>query len=118
MRVLLMTLAFVAEVCLLVGLGWVGWSMGDSLVVSVGMMLLLPGAAAIIWGVWCAPMAARRLRTPERWALKITLFAATLLLLLDFCPMPGAAVLGLVMWLLFLVSLPADRSSPADQLSG
>jgi hypothetical protein len=110
MRVVLSIFAFIAEVCLLTGLGWVGWSIGTNLAVSLGMMLLLPLCAAAIWGVWCAPKATLRLRTPQRWALKVTLFTATFYLLLEFGPTPSAAVFGLAMWFLFLVSLPADRS--------
>ena len=109
--VVLSIFAFVAELCMLAGLGWVGWSVGTNLAVSLGMMLLLPLSAAVIWGVWCAPKSTARLATPQRWVLKITLFAATFLLLLAFGPMPGAAVLGVATWFLFLISLPADRSA-------
>lgn len=111
LHVVLLAIAFLAEMMMLGGLGWAGWSMGPNAAVSVTMMVLLPVSVAVVWGVWCAPKAALRLRTPARWAVKTTLFAGTFLLLLVSAPMPGPALFGLVMWLLFVVSLPADRSS-------
>lgn len=104
-----LALAFLAEIAMLAGLGWAGWSIGPNLPSSIGMMMLLPVSAAIGWGAWCAPKARWRLRTPARWALKVTMFAATFLLLLVSAPAPGAALYGTVMCLFFVVSLPADR---------
>ena len=109
-RAALLGIAFLAELCMLFGLAWAGWSMGSSRAASVALMVALPLAAATVWGLWLAPRAARRLRTPARWTVKVTLFAVTFLLLLDFGPMPFAALFALVMWFLFLVSLPTDRS--------
>lgn len=108
-RGVLLALAFVAELGMLVGLGWVGWSVGSSTALSVGLALTLPSCAAAVWAVWCAPRARRRLRTPGRWALKVTLFTATFLLLLQYGPQPGAGVFGLATWVAFLLSLPTDR---------
>ncbi len=107
---MLLALAFLAEVAMLVGLAWAGWSMTDSTFVSWVLAILLPSAVAVVWGTWLSPKAPHRLPTAYRWAAKLTLFSATLLLLLRFGPQPEAAVLGVLMWLAFLVSLPADRT--------
>lgn len=109
MLAVLLGLAFLAEAAMMVGLAWAGWRMSDSTPVSLVLAVLLPAVAAAVWGLWCAPRARRRLPTLYRWAVKVTLFAATLALLLAFGPQPEAAVFAVLMWLAFLVSLPADR---------
>lgn len=106
---MLLSLAFLAEVAMLVGLAWAGWSMSDSTLVSWLLAVLLPSSAAAMWGTWCSPKAPRRLPTSSRWAVKSSLFAITLLLLLVFAAQPGAGVFAALMGLAFLVSLPADR---------
>jgi hypothetical protein len=106
----LLGLAFVAEVAMLVGLAWAGWSMSDSTFRSWVLAVALPSLAAVVWGTWLSPKAPRRLPTLHRWAVKVTLFSTTLLLLLGFGPPPEAGVYAVLMWLAFLVSLPADRS--------
>ena len=101
--------AFVAELFLLVGLVVGGWQLSGTTAVSLLLAVLLPTAAAVVWGVWCAPRSAHRLPRLRRWAVKVTLFAAALLVVLNAEPQPGWGVFGVGMWLLFVVSLPADR---------
>lgn len=113
MRAGLLGIAFLAELCLLFGVAWAGWSMGTNRLASVALMLLLPVLVAAIWGVWLAPNAERRSRTPARWTVKVTLFAAAFVLVLTYSPGVGAAIFASVMWLLFLISLPADRDASA-----
>lgn len=106
----LAVLAFVAELGMLVGLGVGGWHLSDRTVLSLLLAVLLPSAAAVVWGLWCAPRSSRRLGRLPRWAVKITLFTATfLLLLLGVAPQPWPFY-GLGLWLLFLATLPADRA--------
>jgi len=102
-------LALLAEVCLLVALAVGGRQLSDTPAVSLLLAVLLPCAAAVVWGRWCAPRSARRLPRLPRWAVKVTLFAAALGLVLNAEPRPGWGFFGLAMWLLFVVSLPADR---------
>jgi hypothetical protein len=106
----LLALAFLAEVAMLVGLAWAGWSLTGSTALSWLLALLLPSVAAAVWGVWCSPKAPRRLPTPYRWAVKVTLFATTVVLLLRSDPQPATGVFAVLMWLAFLVSLPSDRA--------
>ena len=106
----LAVLAFIAEIGMLVGLAWAGWGRGSSLLLSVVLAIALPAVAAVVWGLWCAPRSRHRLATPWRWALKVTLFSATVVLLLPTEPVPAAGIYGVVVWLVFLISLPADRT--------
>jgi hypothetical protein len=108
-QVALAAAAFVAEMAMLGGLAWGGSQLGTSSLAHVVLAVVLPVAAAVVWGLWCAPRASRRLARGPRWAVKVTLFAATLVLLLLAGPQPQAGIYGLVMWLLFVVSLPSDR---------
>jgi len=102
-------LAFVAELGMFVGLAVGGWQVVDEPALSVLLAVLLPGAAAGVWGLWCAPRAAHRLARLTRWAVKVTLFGIAFVLVANASPQPGWAVFGLATWLLFVVSLPADR---------
>jgi len=106
---LLDVLAFVAEGGMLVGLGVSGWHLADQTALSLPLAVLLPSAAGVVWGLWCAPRASRRLSRLPRWAVKVTLFSVTFVLLLGVAPQPWP-FLGLGLWLLFLASLPADRA--------
>ncbi|MFT3898814.1 MAG: DUF2568 domain-containing protein [Gordonia sp. (in: high G+C Gram-positive bacteria)] len=50
-------LAFVVEVVAFVALGIWAWRLGDSTVVSLGWVVLVVGAAAVLWGLFVAPKA-------------------------------------------------------------
>jgi hypothetical protein len=103
--------AFVAELLMIGGLAVAGWSLGHGWVISLVVAVLLPLVAAAVWGLWCAPRAVHRLSRLPRWAVKVALFSGTLLLMLAADPRPLVAAAGLLMWLAFLVSLPADRGA-------
>lgn len=105
----LLALALLAEVLMLVGLAVGGWSMVDPVAGSIVLSLLLPAAVVLIWGTWCAPRASHRLPRLHRWMVKTTLFSATFLLLLLVAPGPAWSLVGLGMWLAFIVSLPVDQ---------
>ena len=107
----LLAIAFVAELAMLGGLFWVGWSLGSGGLSSWVLGFLLAGLLSVVWGRWCAPRASYRLRNPGRAVLKTVLFVGTFVLLLAFAPRPEGAVFGLGMLLLFVVSLPADRDA-------
>jgi hypothetical protein len=105
----LLAIAFVAEIAMLAGLFWAGWSLGSTALSSWVLGFALAGAVSVVWGRWCAPRARTRLRNPGRWMLKSVLFAGTFVLLLACAPRPEGAVFGLGTLLLFAISLPADR---------
>lgn len=73
LRAALLGIAFLSELCLLFGLAWAGWFMGPNLAASIALMLALPIVVGVVWGIWLAPRAGRRLSTPARWAVKVTL---------------------------------------------
>jgi Protein of unknown function (DUF2568) len=63
-------LRFVLELCMLVALGI--WGFSENIALGVAA----PLAAAVVWGLWIAPKATRRLRDPVRLALELLLFGA------------------------------------------
>lgn len=107
--IVLLAVRFLAELGMLVCLGIGGWQLGDSLLASVFLGVLLPLLAAGVWGRWVAPRAARRLRDPARLGVEVTLFAAALLAVMGARPTPGTAVSGLAVWAGFLASIPSRR---------
>jgi hypothetical protein len=63
-------LRFVLELCMLVALGI--WGFSENFVLGIDA----PLAAAVVWGLWIAPKATRRLDDPIRLALELLLFGA------------------------------------------
>ncbi len=52
------TLAFLLELAALGLLAWGGWRLGGDGVVRVGLAVVLPVVAAVLWGAFAAPQAA------------------------------------------------------------
>jgi uncharacterized protein DUF2568 len=78
---LVLTGRFLSELALLAGLCIAGARVGDSVVFGILNAVLLPLAAAAVWGVFIAPRARRRLPEPARYLVEFVLFAATGLVL-------------------------------------
>jgi hypothetical protein len=94
---------FLDELALLCVLGLAGARLGAGGVTGIALALLLPLAAAVLWGRWLAHRARGRLRHPARLAAKLALIAAASLLL---------AVSGLAWWAVaFLVVSAALHSA-------
>ncbi|HET6174299.1 MAG TPA: DUF2568 domain-containing protein [Gaiellales bacterium] len=86
---LLQIAVFLDELVLLAVLVTAGIRLGDGAVASTVLAILLPLAAAAIWGRWLAPRARRRLRHPLRLIAKLAQIAVASALL---------AASGLVWW--------------------
>lgn len=74
---MIMVVAFLAEIVMLGTLVGVGLDLASSAVARLALAVLLPLAAAVVWGVWLAPAARRRLQGAALLTLKIVLFCAT-----------------------------------------
>lgn len=68
---------FLTELVLLGGLVLVGTQLGGGLALAIVDAVLLPVAAAALWGLFVAPRARRRLPEPARFLLEFALFGAT-----------------------------------------
>ena len=108
----LLAVRFLAELGMLVCLGVGGWQRGGTLPGSAVLGVVLPIAAAGLWGRWVAPRAPRRLPDPARLGVEALLFTAALLLIIGAQPAPAMTVFGLVVGAAFLVSIPARRHEP------
>ncbi|WP_410606999.1 YrdB family protein [Amycolatopsis sp. lyj-109] len=82
-----LTVRFLTELALLGGLALAGTQLGSGVALAVVDAVLLPVAAAALWGLFVAPRARRRLPEPARFLLEFVLFAGT------------GVVLALVGWL-------------------
>ena len=67
---------FLLELSMLVALGWVGGEIGSSWVIRVGLAIALPLVAAVVWGMFIAPKAPRRLTDPAKLLVELVLFSA------------------------------------------
>jgi hypothetical protein len=114
----LLALRFLAEIGMLVCLGIGGWQRGESLLASLALSVVLPLAAAVVWGRWVAPRASRRLRDPARLGVEVTLFAAALLAVMGARPSPAMSVVGVAVWVAFLASIPSRRHEPVPPRPG
>ncbi len=97
MRGVNLTLRFLLELAALTALGYGGWHAGWSGWSRLLLVVLLPTAAAVLWGLFVAPRATYPLRDPIRLAPEWLVFGgATLALLLTGHPVlaVGFAVLA------------------------
>ncbi|MFI7674568.1 YrdB family protein [Actinophytocola sp. NPDC049390] len=78
---------FLSELGMLAGLAVAGAHLGGGVVLNIVFAVLLPLAAAALWGMFVAPRARRRLPEPGRFVLEFVLFGVT------------GLVLGLTGWL-------------------
>ncbi len=106
----LLALRFVAELAMLGCLAYGGWAIGDDVLVSTALAIALPLAAALAWGRWVAPRAARRLEDPRRMGVEVALFTVAVLVLV--LGDPGATWFGVATWAAWLVSSPARGKEP------
>jgi hypothetical protein len=87
-----LTVRFLTELALLAGLAVAGARLGDGVALSIVNAVLLPAAAAAVWGGFVAPKAGRRLPDPARFVVEFLLFATAGALLV----LTGWVVAGLV----------------------
>ncbi|MDS0132503.1 MULTISPECIES: YrdB family protein [unclassified Amycolatopsis] len=83
-----LTARFLTELMLLGGLALAGTQLGSGVALAIVDAVLLPVAAAALWGLFLAPRARRRLPEPARFLLEFALFGVT------------GVVLALVGWLI------------------
>lgn len=107
---LLLVLRFLSELGLLGAFAWGGWGLPENSALSVVLAVVLPAAAALVWGLWVAPKATSRLPDPARLGVEVTLFALAFVLVATAGPHPTSLVYGLVVWAAWLVSMPARRA--------
>jgi hypothetical protein len=112
----LLALRFLAELGMLLCLGVGGWRVGDSTLTSVIGAVVLPVAAMAVWGRWVAPRASHRLPDPARLAVEVALFAAAgIAVVTAERPM---SLVGIAVWVAFLLSVPSRGHEPALAQSG
>lgn len=68
--------AFAVEVAMIALVAVSGWRLGSSAWLSPLLCVVLVVVVAVLWGLWLAPRAARRLPTRARVVAKAVLFAA------------------------------------------
>lgn len=76
MRMLSLALRFLLELALLLALGVWGFTVGGGTPTKVVLGIGAPLVAAIVWGMFIAPKARRRLDDPARFTLELTLWMA------------------------------------------
>ncbi len=92
---------FVLELCMLAGLAYVGFRLGDGIVAGIGLAIALPLAAAVLWGIAIAPKARRRAPDPGRAVLEGLLFIASA----AGVAAAGHVVLGLILAVAALINI-------------
>jgi hypothetical protein len=101
---------FLLELAMLVALGWVGGEIGSSWVVRVTLAIAFPLIAAVLWGMFIAPKAPRRLTDPAKLLVEIVLFSAAA----GGLAAVGHPVLAVVLAVVFVVNTAVLRPSHAE----
>lgn len=68
------TVAFLSELMMIGTLAVVGYRLGTGGLISIALAVLYPALGTLIWALWVAPKAAKRLEYPWRLIAQITLF--------------------------------------------
>jgi len=87
---------FALELCALAALAAWGWQLGDAAWARFLLAIAAPLVAAVAWGAWVAPKAARRLPDPARLAVEALVFAGATAALLSMHHVSLAVLLALV----------------------
>ncbi len=85
-------ITFLLELCMLAALAFAGLQVNGSLYLKIGLAIGAPLLAAVIWGRFMAPTAARRLTGTSYLLLKLILFAVAAIAL-AFAGQPTLAVI-------------------------
>jgi hypothetical protein len=83
---------FLLELCALWALGYWGWRAADMLLLKIVLAVGAPLAAALVWGMFVAPKATRRLRDPLRLGAEVLVFGSAVAALIG----AGRRLLGVV----------------------
>lgn len=73
--------AFLLEIAMLVSFGYFGYKYPDNNALKYALMIILPLAAATLWGIFAAPKSRRRFPKVPRTLFALTIFAASVFLL-------------------------------------
>jgi hypothetical protein len=92
----LLTLRFLTELALIVVLALVGVFASLPLAGRIVIAVAAPVLAMVIWGLWMAPRARRRLQDPLRLAAELVLFAVAAAALALTGPVLAAVVFAVI----------------------
>jgi hypothetical protein len=92
---------------MLAALAWGGWNMLGSSAASIVLAVVLPVAAALVWGRWIAPRAGHRLPDPARAGVEVLLFLGAFVVLTQAHPHPQTIGWGLALLAVYALSMPA-----------
>lgn len=98
---------FVDELLLLAVLVVAGAGIGGPGALRVGLAVVFPVAAAVVWGLWLAPRASRRLGNPAGIAMKVALFTIASALL----AVAGSLLWAVPFWVVSVVLLVSAEMS-------
>lgn len=77
-------LRFLLELCLLGAFGYIGYALTTTTGMRYALAVVLPLAAATVWGLFIAPKAQLPLPLPARIAAELMLFAIACILLAHY----------------------------------
>ncbi len=92
----LLTLRFLTELALIAVLVWAGVGASLPLAGRIVIAVAAPVLAMVIWGLWMAPRARRRLADPLRLAAELVLFAVAAAALALTGPVLAAALFAVI----------------------
>jgi hypothetical protein len=95
-RSVLLTVRFLTELALIAVLALAGAGAALPLAGRIVLAVAAPLLAMVIWGLWMAPRARRRLRDPLRLAAELVLFAVAAAALALTGPVVAAVVFAVI----------------------
>ena len=92
----LLTVRFLSELALIAVLVWAGLGASVPLAGRIAIAVAAPVLAMVIWGLWMAPRARRRLADPLRLAAELVLFSVAAAALALTGPVLAAVVFAVI----------------------
>jgi hypothetical protein len=92
----LLAVRFLTELALVAVLAWAGAGASLALAGRIVLAVAAPVLAMIVWGLWLAPRARRRLTDPLRLTVELVLFAVAAAALAVTGPVVAAVVFAVI----------------------
>jgi len=112
-----LVVTFLLELCLVVAFGYWGFTTGDALWLKILLGIGTPALAAVLWGLFMAPRAARRLPSPWHEIGQVVFFGLGTLALYA-AGQPTLAILFAVVFAVNLVLRLVWKQSAAHIANG
>lgn len=108
-----LTIVFFMELAMLTSFALYGYSIGNKTWMSITLALVFPAAAIMVWGIWCAPKSAHRLKMPYQIFFRLVMFLLASWSLYNIGKTTPAVLMAVLALLTQIVSYFTEKEHPS-----